>query len=52
MPLFLVDLNSLIEDNDSFIFVKFRSDCIMRLATSLFNPSKTEHFQTRDFLFF
>ncbi|WP_323847791.1 MAG: 2,3-bisphosphoglycerate-independent phosphoglycerate mutase [Phytoplasma sp.] len=43
---FIVDEQGLIDDNDSVIFVNFRSDRIIRLAVALSNPSMTSHFQT------
>ncbi|CAM11395.1 2,3-bisphosphoglycerate-independent phosphoglycerate mutase [Candidatus Phytoplasma australiense] len=43
---FLVNPDGLINDNDSLIFVNFRSDRIMRLATAFSNPSMTASFQT------
>ncbi len=46
IPPFIVDKNGLIDDNDSIIFVNFRSDRIMRLAVALSNPSMTLHFKS------
>ncbi|WP_423064656.1 2,3-bisphosphoglycerate-independent phosphoglycerate mutase [Candidatus Phytoplasma fraxini] len=43
---FIIDKTGLIEDNDSVIFVNFRSDRIARLAVALSNSSMTSHFQT------
>ncbi|MGI3136447.1 MAG: 2,3-bisphosphoglycerate-independent phosphoglycerate mutase [Candidatus Phytoplasma vitis] len=43
---FIVDKNGLIDDNDSIIFVNFRSDRIMRLAVALSNPLMTLHFKS------
>ncbi|MDV3168086.1 MAG: 2,3-bisphosphoglycerate-independent phosphoglycerate mutase [Candidatus Phytoplasma stylosanthis] len=44
---FIVDSKGLIKDNDSIIFVNFRSDRIMRLATAFSNPSATSHFSSK-----
>ncbi|TVY12461.1 2,3-bisphosphoglycerate-independent phosphoglycerate mutase [Candidatus Phytoplasma pini] len=43
---FISNYNGLIEDNDSVIFVNFRSDRAMRLATALSNPSMTSYFSS------
>ncbi|QTX03210.1 phosphoglycerate mutase [Candidatus Phytoplasma luffae] len=43
---FVVDSEGFIQDNDSIIFVNFRSDRIMRLAIAFSNPYMTCHFQT------
>ncbi|MEZ0180148.1 2,3-bisphosphoglycerate-independent phosphoglycerate mutase ['Camptotheca acuminata' phytoplasma] len=41
---FIVNSHGLIDENDSIIFVNFRSDRIMRLATAFSNPFETVHF--------
>ncbi len=42
----IADVNGLIEDNDGVIFFNFRPDRIVRLATALSNPTKTDLFIT------
>lgn len=42
----IVDIHGLIEDDDGVIFFNFRPDRIVRLATSLSNPTKTDIFIT------
>ncbi len=42
----IADVNGLIEDNDGVIFFNFRPDRIVRLATALSNPTKTDFFIT------
>ncbi|WP_238055120.1 2,3-bisphosphoglycerate-independent phosphoglycerate mutase [Candidatus Phytoplasma ziziphi] len=46
IPPFIVDKKGLIDDNDSIIFVNFRSDRVMRLAVALSNPLMTSHFKS------
>ncbi|WP_349401880.1 2,3-bisphosphoglycerate-independent phosphoglycerate mutase [Candidatus Phytoplasma solani] len=45
---FIVNLDGLINDNDSLIFVNFRSDRMIRLATAFSNPKMTSYFQSPD----